>query len=249
MTAAFSPAPPPAAKAGSIILHSSRRSSRRPSRVLTPSLTSRSLDATLPGYTVIDIRSIPSSRVASPERPALTSPTPRKNALNVDTAQLMAAAHEEDVSPRTALFLAMKAKAKAEKRQRKHRDRAQQQQQQEEKQCEERPPVRRPHAGSTSVSASLSSSLHSLSLDPELSSLSASQNSDADDPVQSERRMKAREGRRTGYKLCRVSGCLEARAKDGHRKYCRAHQGIHTQGNPNERKNLQHQSRAHSGGR
>ena len=98
---------------------------------------------------------------------------------------------------------------------------------------------------------SLSSSLQSLSLSASGSASVSSRGSaweeGEDSALGTERRMKAKRERKLGYKLCRVSGCLEVRAKEGHRKYCAAHQGIHTQGNPNERKGQQRRTESRSG--
>ena len=273
-----------AVKAASLVLSSPRRT-RRPSRVLTSSQASPRngasaatvADSTLPGYTVIDIRSLPPSVTASPDRSVAASPAAspappgRKSRLKVDTAQLLAAAEEENVSPRTALFLAMKTKAKAEKkRARKLKEREERTAKDSSKEERKEQPDASPHMlaqqllpsrpATASLSSgtarltpregrepahSLSSSLYSLSLSPELSSLSSSRPRSPsksllsdDDASRTERRLKRSE-RKNGYKLCKVSGCLEARDREGHTKYCREHQGIHTQNNPNERKGQQ----------
>ena len=189
----------------------------------------------------------------------------------MDTQQLLAAAEEENVSPRTALFLAMKAKAKAEKkRAKKLKEREERKAKDASKEEKKEQPDAAPHPlaqqllssrpATASVSSgnarlttresreaasSLSSSLYSLSLSPELSSLSSSRPRSPsvsllsdDDSARTERRLKRSE-RKNGYKLCKVSGCLEARDREGHTKYCKEHQGIHTQNNPNERKGQQ----------
>ena len=233
---------------------------------------------TLEGYTVIDIRSLPSSVSASltssPAHSPLSSPAPshRFKPLRVDTAQLMQAAAEEDVSPRTALFLAMKQKAKHDKKKAK---KAKERGDRERERDKEKPShVAGPAAGSHSIAASggqqqqqaaagkrhtlqpyssssVSSSLHSLSLSPELSSLSASlslsprsslSRGSVDDDRRGERRLKKDERQRLGYKLCKVSGCMEPRGRDAdghHYKYCKAHLGIHTLNNPNTRNKTQ----------
>ena len=233
----------------------------------------------LEGYTVIDIRSLPPSLSSSPAHSPAASPQPtyRVKSLRVDTAQLMAAAASEDVSPRTALFLAMKQKARADKKKaRKQKDKAERERdkaasttggslttQPAQTQASVGVGVFAATAAVAGVagerhtlqpysSRSVSSSLHSLSLSPELSSLSASMSASPrsslsrgsvdDSAVRDERRLKKEERRRLGYKLCRVSGCMEARGRDddGHQhKYCRAHLGIHTQNNPNNRKKAQ----------
>jgi hypothetical protein len=274
-----------AAKAASLVLSSPPRATRRPSRVLTSSHASprhgasaaAAADSTLPGYTVIDIRSLPPSVTASPDRSLAASPAAspapsvRKSRLRVDTQQLLAAAEEENVSPRTALFLAMKAKAKAEKkRAKKLKEREERKAKDASKEEKKEQPDAAPHPlaqqllssrpatasissgnarlrtrESREAASSLSSSLYSLSLSPELSSLSSSRPRSPsvsllsdDDSARTERRLKRSE-RKNGYKLCKVSGCLEARDREGHTKYCKEHQGIHTQNNPNERKGQQ----------
>ena len=232
----------------------------------------------LDGYTVIDIRSLPPSRSASltssPAHSPTASPLPshRTKTLHIDTAQLLAAAREEDVSPRTALFLAMKQKAKAEKKKAKkakekcERDREKEREREKEKShaaahpqpngstSAQHPPSAKRHTLQPYSSSSVSSSLHSLSLSPELSSLSASMSlsprsslsrGSMDDERRGERRLKKDERHRLGYKLCKVSGCMEARGRDEdghHYKYCKAHLGIHTLNNPNTRKKTQRDS-------
>ena len=249
---------------------------------------------TLDGYTVIDIRSLPPSLSSSPQHSPMASPAPQpprraQKTLHVDTAQLMQAAEEEDVSPRTALFLAMKQKAKAEKKKAKKdkekkersdrdKDKDKEKEKDKEKQSSgnvatssRQPPqmshpqpqpqqpgqqaaASKRHTLQPYSSSSVSSSLHSLSLSSELSSLSASlsmsqsprsslsRSSSLDDDRRDERRLKKDERRRLGYKLCKVSGCMEARGRDEdgqHYKYCKAHLGIHTLNNPNSRKKSQ----------
>ena len=228
--------PPP--KTSSLTLSSSRR----PSRVFTPlplshlstSSTSRTASP-FAGYTVIDIHSLPPSRSTSPPLspsppsppppPPLHSPPSNPRALRVDAAQLLAAAEEEDVSPRTALFLAMKAKAKGERRGRK----------------------KGKGGGGGEGGGGEGGAVKELSRSLELSSLSSSRSRGegvggdrgGEGVVDGERRLKAKREKKLGYKLCKVSGCLEVRAKEGHKKYCSAHQGIHVQGNPNERRGQQ----------
>ena len=228
---------------------------------------------TLDGYTVIDIRSLPPSLTSSPAHSAASSPAPprRVKTLHVDTQQLMQAAQEEDVSPRTALFLAMKQKAKADKKKaKKAKEKSDRDKDKDQPRpssgavaaSSRQPPQPSQQQGTavskrhtlqphSSNSSSLSSSLHSLSLSPELSSLSASlsrsprsslSRGSLDEDRRDERRLKKDERRRLGYKLCKVSGCMEARGRDEdgqHYKYCRAHLGIHTQNNPNSRKKTQ----------
>ena len=257
-----------------------RGSSNQPWHQQSSSWSTAAGDA-LEGYTVIDIRSLPPSLSASlansPAHSPSASPMPtqRSKALHVDTAQLMAAAREEDVSPRTALFLAMKQKAKAEKKKARkakekqsrekdrdrdsHRDKptasaSSASQQQQQQQTQQHGAAGKRHTLQPYSSSSVSSSLHSLSLSPELSSLSASMSRSPrsslsqcslDDDRRDERRLKKDERQRLGYKLCKVSGCMEARGRDDdghHLKYCRAHLGIHNLNNPNTRKKTQRDS-------
>ena len=151
----------------------------------------------------------------------------------MDTAQLLAAADEEDVSPRTALFLAMKAKVKGERRGRKKGKVGG---------GEGEEGVGRGGGRGGGEGGAVKELSRSLELDHQSMSSSTSRSrgdGEGGEGVEGERRLKAKREKKLGYKLCKVSGCLEVRAKEGHRKYCREHQGIHVQGNPNERRGQQ----------